>query len=276
MYRDRSLILRRSLVSWLLGALCAALAWASLSSNNRLNEVSSIYACSASVLGALAISKDNFTVPAFMMLLIGTLNLLISSANPGAVRYSIVAAPVCAIMAFTLLLVAIWRPLRRTKFSSPPSSSLVGIRTRAFAATCLSLFVPLVCLTVPTILNQVTVVGTSTTLLSWNAYMYALFFTGLSYSLAGLIWVWPPSILRTKDLFRPEISLLFFATVLASAYFENLFRNNWTAFALSQLAALGALTIACYIRSQAATRSTLAPDSMTAGGRPLAAGHDGG
>jgi hypothetical protein len=252
MYRNRASVNTRSFVLWLLPALCGALAWASLSASDRHNEVSIIYACSASVLGVLAISKNEFTVPAFMMLVIGTLNLLASSSSPGAIKYSNALAPVGAMIAFALLTVGIWRPLRRSKISFPLSSSLIGIRTRAIAVTCLSLFVPLVCLTVPIMLNQAPGVGSSTKLLSWNAYMYALFFTGFSYSLAALIWVWPPSILLAKDLFRYQIPLLFFATVLASAYFENLFRNNWTTFALCQSAVLGAFASACYMRSQAA------------------------
>lgn len=251
MYRNWTSVIARSFLSWLLPALCAVLLWTSLSATDRHNEVSIVYISSASVLGGLAMSKDNFAVPAFMMLVIGTLNLLISSSNTGAVKYSSLLAPLCAILAFALLLVAIWKPLRLMKPALPFSSSRVTLRTRAIAATCLSLFVPLVCLTVPTTLNQASQSGSSATILSWSPYMYALFFTGLSYGLAALIWVWPPSALGAKDIFYPQMFLLFVATFLGSAYFENLVRDNWTAFVFSQIGVLGTITAPCFVRLRA-------------------------
>jgi len=181
-----------------------------------------------------------------MMLTIGALNFLVSSSHPAAVNYSVALAPAIALIAFALLFIEIWKPLRFKKVAVPLASPIKETTILAVAATSLSFFIPLAFLVVLMMWNRAAGSQHIVPALTWNGYMYALFYTGLSYGLTALIWVWRPSLLSTKNLYQPQLSLLFGLTIVGSACFEDLFRKDWSSFIFSQIGVLGILIMTSY------------------------------
>ena len=254
MYPDRTSVIVRSLVSWPLIGLCAGLAWVSLSTAKSHYQGSTGYACGAAILGAIALLRHENPVPAYMVVIIGFLDLATASNDSTSPGSSILMALLGALVGLAFLLAAIWGPIRSNTPESPPASQRRRETTRAIAATSLSFFVPLVSSIVPAILNRAPRPGTSTTLLHWNAYMFALFFTCLSYILGAVVVALPPSSIAPKHFLRPYVLPLFAGTSLASIYFESLARRNWTALVLSEIGVAGAFVVMCHTWSKNVSR----------------------
>jgi hypothetical protein len=242
-----------SLVSWLFGSFCILLAFLALITPARQAEVGIIYVGWASVLGALAISKSELILSAYMMLAVAALNILLSSLNFTILRYSLLLAILVSIVSLIVLVLAIWSPLHLKGLTFPLNTAKQIQATRAIAATSLSTFVPLVSLVVPLTLNLVNRNGSGNPLLSWSEYRYALVFTAGAYAVAALVWLlWPPSALVDVSSLRPQLLLPAIGFPLSTAYFEYLFRKDWMAFALSQIAAIGILV---FLKLALSTRS---------------------
>jgi hypothetical protein len=241
-----------SLVSWLFGSFCMLLAFLALITPAQQAEVGIIYVGWASVLGALAISKSELILSAYMMLAVAALNIFLSSLNFTILRYSLLLAILVSIASLIALVLAIWSPLHLKGLTFPLNTAKQIQATRAIAATSLSTFVPLVSLVVPLTLNLVSRNDSGTPLLSWSEYRYALVFTAGAYAVAALVWLWPPSALVDVSSLRPQLLLPAIGFPLSTAYFEYLFRKDWMAFALSQIAAFGILV---FLKLALSTRS---------------------
>src|SRR5438477_10874019 len=160
--------------SWLLPLLCAFFGLVSLTTTSYRNIEGTSYICVAAILGGFSILKNRFFFPAYMVLTIGMLNLLISTSDPWAKGHSATFASVVAIASFSFLLLAMWKPLLPESLNSSLPARSKEAAARTIPAMSLSLFAPLICVTLPLILSSFSGGEHRVPLFSWDGYSYAL------------------------------------------------------------------------------------------------------